>query len=500
MIAALAVACLKRTQEMIQMPSRIPVPRKGMPSRSRRWWTAVVVLGLVVCFCPASIIGAKNADSATNKKGWSSILVAADPLQTSAVPSPAQLAYQTNQMGAFLHYGPAVFLDGDWKSVPAPQVFNPTQLDAEQWVLTAKSFDAKHLIFSTKHHNGFCLWPTKTTSYSVRSSPWKNGQGDVVREVAQACKKHGISLGLYYSGHDRKLPCYADNLAIANRAAYWPIYKRQLAELMSDYGELVCLWLDSYLDPLHWDAINLLTGKPYGDEIVAMAREKQPKMVIWGGTRPDLTSCSHKEDGISPYPLWNVLKSGQMDPGFGPPSTQGWVIPEAYNCHGTFAWMPTTSEKLMEQYYASIGRGANFLNALVPDKRGLIDEAQVKSVAQFGAEVRRRFTRPLARTDSCKGWPEPGVLQLDLGGPRDIAHVVLEEDIAKGQHVLKYGVDAALSGAWKTVAEGQSIGRKRIERFEPPIIAGGIRLRIVQANAIPSISAVAVYSKDGGNP
>ena len=343
------------------MLSRIPVPRKDTLLCSRRWWMAIVVLGFFVCSCPASIIGADDANSATDKKGWSSILAATDPSQTSAVPSPAQLAYQTNQMGAFLHYGPAVFLDGDWKSVPDPKVFNPTQLDAEQWVRTTKSFDAKHLIFSSKHHNGFCLWPTKTTSYSVCSSPWKNGQGDVVREVAEACKKYGIALGLYYSGHDRRFPCYAD--------------------------------------------------------------------------------------------------------------------------------------KLMEQYYVSIGRGANFLNALVPDKRGLIDEGQAKSVAQFGAEVRRRFAHPLARTNSSKGWTEPGVLQLDLGSEKPVAHVVLEEEIAKGQHILKYAVDAATGRTWKTVAEGQSIGRKRIERFEPPITAERVRLRIVQANAIPSISAMIVYGK-----
>ena len=118
---------------------------------------------------------------------------------------------------------------------------------------------------------------------------------------------------------------------------------------MSNYGDLVCLWLDSYLSPFDWRAVNPATGKPYGDEIVAMARAKQPKMVIWGGTQPDLTSCSHPEDGIASYPLWNVMRQGQMHPGFGPPSTEGWIIPEAYNCHGTFAWVPSTPRQLMER-------------------------------------------------------------------------------------------------------------------------------------------------------
>ena len=231
---------------------------------------AIVVLGFFVCSCPASIIGADDANSATDKKGWSSILAATDPSQTSAVPSPAQLAYQTNQMGAFLHYGPAVFLDGDWKSVPDPKVFNPTQLDAEQWVRTTKSFDAKHLIFSSKHHNGFCLWPTKTTSYSVCSSPWKNGQGDVVREVAEACKKYGIKLGFYYSqaqdwnnggsasggkwdkAQERDMDEYIDKVAAP-----------QVREILTQYGQFpAVLW---------WDTPCGMT-KEYADQLIPLLK------------------------------------------------------------------------------------------------------------------------------------------------------------------------------------------------------------------------------------
>jgi alpha-L-fucosidase len=236
------------------------------------------------------------------------------------------------------------------------------------------------------------------------------------------------------------------------------------------------------------------TGKLYGDAIVALAKAKQPKIVIWHGTKPDIHFFGN-EEGTAPYPIWNVIRKGQGTQFYLPPFAEGWIIPETYNCHGTFAWVPTSPEKLLEQYYASIGRGANFLNALIPDKRGLIDEVQVRSVGQFGAEVRRRFGQPLACMDSRKGWFKPGILQLDLGGSRRIAHVVLEEEIARGQHVLKYALEVAVRGNWKTVAEGQSIGRKRIERFEPPILAERIRLRIVQANAIPSISTLGVYGK-----
>ena len=149
----------------------------------------------------------------------------------------------------------------------------------------------------------------------------------------------------------------------------------------------------------------------------------------------------------------------------------------------------------MEQYYLSIGRGANVLEGMFPDTRGLIDDVQAKCWAAFGAEVRRRFDHPIARTDSSKGWLEPGVLEIDLGGAKKITHVVLEEEIAKGQHVLKYAIDVLNDGNWKTVAEGQSIGRKRIERLDPAIAAEKVRFRVVQANAIPSISAMMVYDK-----
>ena len=447
-----------------------------------------------------------GAVAGEDHKAWEKIVVPADPVLVNSVPSPGQLRYQTNQYGAFLHYGPAVFMTGDYCATPDPKVFNPTELDADQWVRVAKSFGAKHLVLSTKHHNGFCLWPTMTTGYCVRSSPWRNGRGDLVREVADACKKHGIALGLYYSGHDQHFPCHSldrtnhtmkgpETPMLANREAYWPVYRRQIEELLTNYGDIICLWLDGWGDPFTWDAVDPKTGKPYGDEIVALIRAKQPNIVIWHGNRPDFHYCKN-EEGTAPYPLWNVLRKGEGATLWDlPPWTEGWVIPETYNCHGTFAWVPTTPEKLMEQYYQSVGRGANFLQALVPDKRGLIDDAQAKAVGEFGAEVRRRFGSPIAHTDSSKGWIEPGTLEVDLGGTKKITHVVLEEDIAKGQHVLKYAIDVSAGGTWKTVAEGQSIGRKRIERFVPAIVAEKVRFRVLQANAIPSISAMMVYDK-----
>ena len=270
-------------------------------------WAAMLIAAISV----GALAGDASAGGA--EKGWEKIVVPADPLLVKSVPSPAQLVYQTNQLGAFLHYGPAVFMKGDFLATPDPKVFNPTQLDAEQWVRVAKSFGDTYLVFTAKHHNGFCLWPTKTTDYSVRSSPWKNGQGDLIRDVADACKKHGIALGLYFSGHDRHFPCYTypDAKTIVNREAYWPVYRRQLEEILTNYGEIVCLWLDGFGDPFcsastsidpktgktYGEGIDPKTGKSYEKLIVALAKAKQPNILIMMGDKPEVHCASRGEEG-----------------------------------------------------------------------------------------------------------------------------------------------------------------------------------------------------------
>lgn len=473
--------------------------------------TTIRLIGWVALLSTAIRGGvlAADAPSRVEEKGWEKIIVVpADPLMVNTIPSSAQLRYQTDQMGAFCHFGPARFLNEkgnyhDMEATPDPKVFNPTQLDAEQWVRVAKSFDAKHIVFTAKHLNGFCLWPTKTTDYSVRSSPWKNGRGDVVREVADACKKHGIGLGLYISGNDHHFPCYKSEdgkKLVGDIASYWPVYRQQVEELLTNYGDIVCLWMDHYGCPFSWPpvklAINPQTGKPYLDGIVDLARAKQPNIVLWSGSKPDFHFCRN-EVGTAPYPLWNVLHQGEGGK-FDVPWAEGWVIRETYNIQ-QFIWgtgsTPTTPEEYMKQYYLSIGHGANVLEGMIPDTHGLIDDVQAKCLAAFGAEVRRRFDHPIARTDSSKGWREPGVLEIDLSGRKKITHVVLEEEIAKGQHVLEYAIDVLSNDAWKSVAEGQSIGRKRIERFQPAIAAKKVRFRVVRANAIPNIDAMMVYDK-----
>ena len=172
-------------------------------------------------------------------------------IMAKIVPSTRQLDYQNKQLGAFIHFGPATYINSDMHGTPDPKIFNPEKLDAEQWVLAAKSFGAKHVVLTAKHHNGFCLWPTKTTDYCVRSSPWKNGQGDVVSDLAKACRKHDMGLGIYISGGDEHFGCSSTpdpqgkRKIVGDREAYFEYFKKQLTELLSNYGEVSVVWFDA---------------------------------------------------------------------------------------------------------------------------------------------------------------------------------------------------------------------------------------------------------------
>ena len=448
---------------------------------------------------------------------WASIVTPnVDAKTVACLPSPRQLAYQEKQLGAFAHFGLPTYAANDDEyqavfpfkpgKVPDPSRFNPEQLNAEQWVLAAKSFGAKHFVFPAKHHDGFCLWPTKTTDYSVRNTPWRNGKGDLVREVAEACKKHNMPMGIYCSPADKHQGCWADPTRkyalVGDREAYLRVYQEQLRELLTGYGDMVMVWFDNYCDPYSRDTTDAVTGAAighgkYDQAIVSLVRSLQPNAVIlrYRSALSDLRGVGD-EDGTSPYPIWNVIRKGEgpKHPELVAPEAEGWYFCETdIPTRPSWIWRPNTDQqlhsvdRLVKAYTDSIGHGANILINLTPDPRGLIPDAEVKRLADFGDELNRRFGSPIAKTDSRNGWTTPGVLELDLGRTARIAHVVLEEDLNNGQHVLQYAVDAKIGDQWKQVAQGESIGRKRIHRIEPPISTAKLRLRVVKANAMPTM-------------
>lgn len=423
-------------------------------------------------------------------------------------PSANQRRYQENQIGCFVHFGPATYLDGsDYLTAPDASVFNPRQLDAEQWVRAAKSVGATHIVLTAKHHNGFCLWPTATTDYSVRSAPWKDGKGDVVAEFVAAARTLGVAPGLYISAGDTHQGCKSTpeprgiRRIIGDPEAYFPVFIAQLTELLTHYGDLEVIWFDGAYNPFDPDVLDG-SGKPVGDRyarvITDTVRRLQPKAVIMGGLQSDVR-WSGSEQGLAPYPLWNVIEAGEGEANFLAVDAEGWHIPES-NVHtrAHWFWAPDTDRTLktpgemMDIYYTSIGVGANLLINLTPDTSGLVPDAEVAMLATFGHDVEKRFGQPIKATSSKDTWEEGHTVRLAFDAPTRIDHVVMEEALEFGQHVLAYRVEALRDDAWVTVAEGASIGRKRIERFAP-IVASAIRLRIVDAVPRPHIRLFAAY-------
>ncbi|MCP3915957.1 MAG: hypothetical protein GY711_10415 [bacterium] len=422
-------------------------------------------------------------------------------------PTPAQLTYQEAQLGAFVHFGPATYTGNDMHATPEPEVFDPIDLDAGQWAAAASSFGAKHVVLTAKHHNGFCLWPTRTTDYSVESSPWKDGQGDVVREFVDACRQLGLRPGLYLSGGDMHFACHSTpqpmgkRHIVGDRDTYFEVFMGQLEELLTGYGPLAVIWFDGAYDPFGWDVMDdegTRLGTQHGDAIAALVREHQPDAVIFAGTRPDVR-WSGSEAGWASYPLWNVVPQGQGPLHWLGPDDFGYILAEA-NLHtrNTWFWGADSDhtlmsvERLMQAYDSAIGRGANLLVNMTPDTRGLIPEAEVGRLAEFGAEIRRQFGRPIARTDSADGWAEGPALELELGSGHSVSCVVIEEDLSQGQRVVSYSIEARVDGRWLTATQGSSIGRRRIARFEP-VRTEHLRLLITGAAGVPVIRALRAY-------
>lgn len=459
----------------------------------------VFIAGLIIGAQSCVLAQISNVESELSKQetenapahlgGWAPVLIApkdqplsgSEPAASMAgYPTPQQLAFQERQLGAFIHFGPATYIQSDMLSVPEASVFDPTLLDAEQWVKAAASFGAKHIVLTAKHHNGFCLWPTETTGYSVKNSPWKNGQGDVVAEFVAACRKYGVKPGLYISSGDKSMGCTSTPDPLGERQlvgdidAYFPLFFEQVRELLTEYGQIDYVWFDGAYDPIGWDVIHPQKGRPlgtsYGDAIRTMIHNLQPQAVVFGGTRPDVR-WSGSEQGWAPYPLWNIVDAGaQLKSWVGPDNT-GWISAEA-NIHtrDTWFWTPESDHTLrnidfMENVYLqSIGRGANLLINMTPDTTGLIPSAEVAHLKEFGDHLNRMFDAPLV----VKDYPQIGgdnYIEIELP-KKNVRLIELVEDIEHGQVVTRYFIEAYADKEWVTVSEGQSIGRRRLEQYQ----------------------------------
>lgn len=405
------------------------------------------------------------------------------------VPTKQQLKWQDFELGMFCHFGMNTFCDQEWgEGNDSPELFCPTELDARQWVRTAKQAGFRYFVLTAKHHDGFCLWPTQTTDYSVASSPWKDGKGDVVRECADACREEGIGFGLYLSPWDRHEPCYSDP------QAYDDFYARQLEELLTGYGPLVEIWFDGAGSE----------GREYDwQRIMNLIRKHQPDAMVFNMGAPTIRWVGN-EDGLAPYPCWNTAESARVSM-FSEaslkwlPETPRWVPAECdvpirkdrWFWHPNEEHLLLSLEQLMDIYYRSVGHGATLLLNIAPDSRGLMPEADVERVLAFGDEIRRRFSVPLAET-SGKG--EGETIELDLPQGSVIEHAISMEDIAYGERVRQYVIEAWSGGEWVELVRGSAIGHKKIDRFQP-LGADKVRLRVLEAVEEPVVRRFAVFSR-----
>lgn len=448
---------------------------------------------------------------------------------TVPLPTPAQLAIQERQFGAFIHFGMATWYDGPARAVfpdslrtpypfnqqhwgqmvaqPPPATFHPGHLDVEQWMTVAKAMGARHVVLTAKHHNGFCLWPTRTTAYTVGASPWRHGQGDLLREFATAARAHGLGVGFYFSAGDVNAGCFStpepqgQRRLIGDLPRYFPLAREQMRELLSDYGPLDELWFDGALDPFGADVLQpngSRVGTGYWDDLVGLARQLQPEAVIMGGSHPDLRWPGN-EEGLAPYPLSYVVAPGQEQVNGVPPGCRGWIVPEAdVFTRPTWFWTPGSDgallglERLLDIHCRSIGHGANLLVNMTPDRGGLIPEAEAARLAAFGRALRHQYGEPLAETHSDGRWGEGMTLDLELGRAATVQWVIIEEDLRFGQRVRRYRLKVKRHDtSWAVVAEGETLGRMRIARLPSPTMAETVRLQVLDTVPLPKIRRMA---------
>lgn len=415
-------------------------------------------------------------------------------------PLPQQVAWQDLEFGVIVHFGTNTFLDREWgDGTASPDVFNPTQFDPEQWMPAIKAAGAKYVVLVAKHHDGFCLWPTEQTNYSVKSSPWDNGKGNVVRQVVDAARKFGLKCGVYLSPWDRHEPKYK------NSAAYDDYYIAELQELASNYGDLVEFWLDGagseghvYNFPRYIETLRM-----YQPNTLVFA---DPALFEYGDIR-----WAGNENGIIPYENWNVLdRHGYLR----------WRPVEAdtplHRKH--WFWHPNDEatlksvDELVSIYEESVGRGGQLMLGLAPDPRGLLPGADVKRLQEFGDAIRQRYGKNLVAKnhipkndtevaldgDPDTFWSAPpgshhAFLEADFTKPITFDHSLVMEWLNDGQHIQKFRIEVWIGNRWRAVVAGQAIGHKRIDHFTP-VTASRVRLNILSSSAEAHVREFQVFN------
>ncbi len=462
---------------------------------------------------------------------------------SKVVPTERQLKWQELEFYAFIHFGMNTFTGSEWGSgYESPEIFNPAKLDARQWAKVVKSAGMRAIILTAKHHDGFCLWPSAYTDHSVKYSPWKDGKGDVVKEVADACREYGLKFGIYLSPWDKHDPRYGEG------EAYNIFFKNQLRELLTHYGDIFCVWFDGACGEGKKGKKQDYDYQGYYN----LVRELQPEAVI-SICGPDVRWCGN-EAGVCRKSEWSVVphyfcdhelvadqsqKESDKPPKNSSVMTLDLGSRKAIKKAERLIWYPAEVDvsirkgwfyhaseditvkplsKLLDIYYNSVGGNASLLLNVPPTKEGLIHEKDAEMLASLGAQLSIDFNENLAEdsimtASSCLNeehsaqkalsddpdeyWhsgmnPDKPWLLLDLGDEYDINKVVLGEHIRTGQQIESFKLYGKVNDKWIKLADDTVIGYKRIARFKEMRMRY-IKLVITSTRCFATISKFEAY-------
>ncbi|GGA63864.1 alpha-L-fucosidase [Edaphobacter acidisoli] len=463
-----------------------------------------------------------------------------EPAPYGAVPSAPQLRWHDLETYAFLHFTVNTFTDKEWGyGDEDPNIFNPTMFDPDAIVRDLKAGGMKAVILTCKHHDGFCLWPTKTTEHCIRNSRWRDGKGDVVRDIAAAAKRAGLKFGVYVSPWDRSNAKYGT-------PDYLPLYREQITELLTNYGPIFEVWFDGANggDGYYGGARekrSISAGYYQWDKILAIIHRLQSEAVIFGEAG-DIRWVGN-ESGIAGDPCWatfspaleglqdahasaegsrDVLMHGVRNGSMWKPAECDVSIRPGWFWHESQNAKVKTPDQLVDLYFESVGRGASFLLNVPPNRKGLIEDVDAKTLVQYRQNIQRMFAQDLAKsarllpsnvrggsakfgasnlvdesrttywaTDDAVTLPN---VTLEFGALKQVSIIRLREAIQLGQRIGAFGIDAWQGGGWTQIATGTSIGACRIIRLPAPVATSKIRLRITDSPVCIALAELSVFS------
>lgn len=459
----------------------------------------------------------------------------APPAPVLPVPTDRQLAWHEMEQYAFVHFTTNTFTDKEWGYGDEKEsVFNPTAMDVTQWTKTIKAAGLNGLVLTCKHHDGFCLWPSKYTEHSVKNSPYKGGKGNVVDEVEKACRAEGLKFGVYLSPWDRNRSDYGS-------PSYVEYYRNQLKELFEAHKPVFEMWFDGANggDGFYGgtNEKRKIDGKTYYDwpTTLKMVRDMEPNVIFFSDAGPDIRWCGN-ESGHVNETNWNTITPDTLYAGksgiqellnTGDENGTSWIPAEVdvsirpgWFYHAKEDSLVKTPEQLLDIYLSSVGRGANLILNIPPDRRGLINEKDVAALQGWKKLMDGYFKTNLAlnqpvQASSVRGnaaeynalkvndgdketyWAtndeeKTGSVEIDLGQPKLISFVTIQEYIKLGQRVKSFRVETLKDGKWVAIAKGTTIGYKRIVKLFPTE-AQKVRLVITDSKACPVISNIEVY-------